>query len=88
MVEIRRVNVDLVNIKSDGTRLDKNDPTTTIADLKSFTTEHRVTGPATGPAGSPNAVDYPTIEEYLAAEAVDGFMVAHMDHYFIVTQKA
>lgn len=88
MATIHRVIVDLINVASDGTVIHKNDPSTTLAMLKNFSTEHRIIGPTTGAASSANAADYPTVNEYLAAEAADGFLVAHIDQYFIVTQKA
>lgn len=86
-VEIHRVTVDLVDVDSSGTRIDKNAPSTKLKDRLVYRTEHRVVPKLTGPSSSANSADYPTIDEYLAAEAGDDFQLAYMDQYQIVTQK-
>lgn len=86
-VEFHRVVVDLVNVNQDGEVLPKNSSSTSIADMKSFTTEYRILSNAGSPLETPSSEGFPTIDEYLAAEALLDFQFAYMDQFQIVTQK-
>ena len=77
----------LVNINALKVVVDKNDPATTLNDIvKAPGTEFRVVPNGTGASESPNAINFPTIEAYLALEAASDFALAHMDQSRIITQ--
>lgn len=87
MVTIHYVNVALLWIDSVGNVLHKNDPTTTLNDMRRASEQqHRIIPRLTGPCSTANSADYPDVPTYLAAEAADGFALAYMDQYTIVTQ--
>jgi hypothetical protein len=55
----------------------------TIGTRLNFSTEHRIIPKVTVPNSSNN----PTIDQYIEAEAVDGFILQHLSEYIIVTIK-
>jgi hypothetical protein len=76
------VNVGLFNVDPTGNVVTKDDPNTTLGTLLKTSTEHRVI-----PDGTvPNSTNYPTVKDYLVAEAASGFLLKHMDQYVIVTE--
>ena len=86
-VEIRVAVLKLVNINGVGDVVDKDAPGTTLADIvKAPGTEFRVIANGTGASESPNATGFPTLEDYLAAEATDSFALAHLDQSRVITQ--
>ena len=75
------VNVQLVNVDSNGTVI-VNKADSTIAQVMTSNTDRRI-------APNPNVDNsdgWPTIEDYLNLEDNDGFRLVHMDQYIIVTQ--
>lgn len=87
-VSIRLAYLKLVNVDSMGTVYDKDDNTTTLDSIKrSATKEFRVIANGLGAVESPNATNYPTIEDYLESEASDGFQLTHIDQNIIITQS-
>lgn len=87
-VEVRYVNVEFVPVDKSGNVIDKNSNTTTLDKLRSMqASEHRVIARTDGPAAAPNSVSRPSVPAYLQAEADDGFALAYMDQYTIITQR-
>lgn len=87
MVEIHHVYIVLVWVDADGNIIDKNDINTKLNDLKNvYTQEHRIEPNLSGPTSTANSADYPNIRTYLAAEAANGFAIAYMDQYQLITQ--
>lgn len=83
--------IGLVQVAPDGTVfrkgsakinqfLDRNDGT--LSPKLSFSTEHRV---LEDPA-IPTTSGFPTIKEYVEAEALADYQLMHLDQYIIVTQ--
>ena len=75
------VKLGLFSVDSTGTRIDKESGTTTINQMKSAELQHLVI-PDTDITNSAN---YPTVKSYLELEAVDDFVLGHLDQYMIVT---
>ena len=70
-------------IDSNGNVVDKNDPSTTLQQIYSNTeTQMRVLQDA----AVPNSYGYPTIEQYIALENSDAYLLKHLDNNMIVTQ--
>lgn len=86
-VSIHYVNVGLVHVDALGNVVSKDSTTTTLKDMMTANTEHRVIPRTTGAASSPNSAGYPTVAEYLALEAAADHALAYMDQYTIVTQQ-
>jgi len=76
------VNVGMVQVDANGTRVDKT--TTTIKGMLIGGTEHRVLPEA----DVPNSIGYPAIKSYVVLEAASGYVVYHMDQYIIITYKS
>jgi hypothetical protein len=79
MAEVHTVSVGLK--KLNGGQLIAEDAT--IRERLEFTTEHRV---LPNP-NVPNSANTPSIEDYLIAEAADGFEPKYIGQYMIVTFK-
>ncbi len=80
---IHTVYVKPQNVDSMGGIVDKNNPSTTIAQVMRSNTEMRVM-----PNQSvPNSLSTPTIEDYLSLEDAAGFKVVSMTNTTIVTQN-
>ena len=62
-------------------RINKNSPSTTFNQLKNTSMEALVIPDS----GIPSSAGYPTIKEYLEAEAAAGYTLRHMDQSFIIT---
>ncbi len=73
--------VGLFTVDQNGARIDKSSPNTTINQLKVSRLEMLVI-PDAAIASSAN---YPTVKNYLEAEATAGFKLQHMDQSYIVT---
>jgi hypothetical protein len=73
------VNVGFVTIGPDGAPITKQSP---IAVICRSNTEQRVLPQA----DVPNSSNYPTIDQYLSAEAAAGYAVVQVGQTFIVTQ--
>lgn len=71
--------VDLVHLTKDGNPVKKAN--TTIGDMMTASHEHRVLEDA----GIPNSTGFPTVKAYLEAEYDSGFVLRHMDQYYIIT---
>lgn len=88
MVEIHYVNVGLFWVDSMGNVIDKNHPSTKLETLRLVSTqEHRILANTSGPCSTINSANFPSIPAYLQAEADDGFAVAYVDQYTVITQK-
>ena len=87
-VEIHTVEVKLIWVGPDGNVLEKNDPDTKLMNFikGSVSQEHRVIPKLTGPGSTPSSANYPTVAEYLEAEAALDFAFAYMDQNMIITQ--
>lgn len=81
MAQVHVVRTAPFTVDSYNNRIDKNNPTTTINDLKNTHLEHLVIPDDSIPTSS----GYPTIREYLEAEAAIGFTLRYMDQTFIIT---
>lgn len=68
-------------VNSAGQVVDKNDPSTTLGDMKSTSTEVRVVARANVPSSANN----PSIEAYLQLEAAGGYTLGHLSQTMIVT---
>jgi hypothetical protein len=75
----RMVNID----NSTGAIVDKNLPTTTINQVAQSSSEIRVDVDSS----NSNTSNYPTITDYLKAEAAAGYTLAHMTQNYIVTYQ-
>ena len=73
------VRVGLKNIDATGSVIDKT--TSTIGQVISSSSEHRVLVNA----AVPNSAGFPTIDDYLLAEAAQDYIPYHIDQYMIVT---
>ena len=80
-IPIHVVRVGIFNVDQNGVRIDKNDPATTINQLKS-TSQEALVIPS---ASVPNSSGYPTIKAYLELEAAANFKMQYMDMSIIVT---
>lgn len=88
MVEIHYVNVGLFWIDGVGNVINKSDPSVKLETLRTATTqEHRILERIVGPCSTANSSGFPTIPAFLQAEADDGFAIAYMDQYTVITQK-
>lgn len=88
-VEIHTVEVGLVWIGLNNKILVKNNTDTKLSDFTKgdVRQEHRVFPNLTGAGSTANSDGYPTIAEYLEAEAGDDFAFAYMDQNTIITQR-
>lgn len=73
--------VGIFNVDAFGSRIDKNSPNTTINQLKSTRQEALVIADAAIPSTS----GYPTVREYIEAEALLGYELLYMDASFVIT---
>jgi hypothetical protein len=81
---IHYVNTGTFTVDANGDRIDKTSSTTTIATMRSTSMAALVI-----PADDvPNSAGYPTIKEYLKAEAVSGYKLYHLDQNIIITYDA
>ncbi len=80
-IGIHVARVGIFNVDSTGTRIDKNDASTTISQLKDTRQEALVIVDS----NIPNTAGYPTIKRYLELEAASNYKVQYMDMSFIVT---
>jgi len=74
--------VKLFSISNNGTVLDNS--STSLSDHMTADTEQRVIEDTTY---APNSVGNPTIAEYIKLEGDEGYSVAHMDQYIIITNN-
>lgn len=81
MIQAHVVRVGLFTVDQNGQRLDKNNPNTTINQLKA-TSQDMLVIPDAAVASS---TGYPTVKAYLEAEAALNFVLYHMDQSFIIT---
>lgn len=90
MAEAHVAQVALVRIGPDGNPIAEG--SATKAQLE-FSTEHRVILNSNIPntygedSEGKEVPSYPTVEDYIMAEAADGFILQHMDQFIIVTIK-
>jgi hypothetical protein len=81
MNEVHVARVGLFTVDSSGNRLDKCCPTTTINQMKDTRLEFLVI-----PDNSiPNSSGYPSLTNYLKAEASSGFSLQHLDQSLVIT---
>lgn len=80
MAEAHVVRIGLVHVGPQGTIMEEGQAINAKLD---FSTEHRVFPKS----GVPNSTNYPTIEDYIEAEAVDDFILRHLSQNLIVTIK-
>lgn len=88
MVEIHHVYIRLVWLDAMDNVILKDDVNTSHEDMRrAIKQEHRIE-PNTPPgaASTSNSANWPTLRDYLAAEASDGFAVAYMDQFQLITQ--
>jgi hypothetical protein len=80
MASIHKVNTQLMKVNAVGGIIDKD---SSIQENLVFSTEHRII-----PNDNvPNSQGYPTIANYLRAEAQDNYLPAHIDQYTIITEQ-
>jgi len=85
-IGIHIVVVNFVAVDSLGNFLDKNAETTnpaTIGQMTDFSNEHRVMADA----AIPNSANYPSVTNYLEAEAADNYVLHYMDQNRIITYE-
>jgi hypothetical protein len=83
MAELHMVNLALKRIERNGNVTEGEPSPNQDLLVTDFTTEHRVVHNP----NVPNSDGWPTMEDYLVAEARDGFIPVHIDQYMIVTVK-
>lgn len=71
-------------VDANGSRIDKNSPSTTINMMKGSTSMAQLVIPDTD---YPNTAGYPTVKAYLTLEASGGFKLRHLDQSFIITDN-
>lgn len=76
---VARINFETVN--SLGVRIDKYAKSTTTGQILQTRSEHRIVADDS----LPNTANYPTVKDYILAEANDGYIVSYMDQNTIVT---
>lgn len=81
MNEVHVARVGLFTVDAAGNRLDKCCPTTTINQMKDTRLEFLVLPDS----GIPNSSGYPSLTNYLKAEAASGFSLQHLDQSFVIT---
>ncbi len=89
MADAHVASVGLVKVKPNGDIIGSGD---TISGHLEFSTEHRVLMNPNIPNTFSTGTDdgeaqalYPTMEEYIVAEATDGFILRHLSQYTIIT---
>ena len=83
MASIHVARVGLFTVDSNGNRLDKSRGQFSIAEALHSSMDHLLIPDAT----IPNSAGYPTIKDYLNAEALDGYEFRHLDQTFVITYK-
>ena len=84
MSNLHIARVGIFNVDQTGSRIDKNDPNTTIQQLAATRQEAL----AIADSNLPNTTGYPTIKDYIQAESNDGFELQYMDSSFIITSTS
>lgn len=79
LVHIARVGV--FNIDNLGNLVRKDDPTVTLRQQLQTHMDHRVIPDAT----IANSTNYPSIQDYIEAEAASNYVVQHIDQTTIIT---
>lgn len=80
-IHVARLGVFTTN--QNGTRIDKNDPSTKISDMLNTKMEMLVI-----PDSSiPNSIGYPSIKTYLELEDSDNYQLVHLDQSFVITYE-
>lgn len=80
-IGIHVARVGLYTVDANNVRIDKNSESTTINQLKNTKLEFLVIPDA----AIPNSSGYPTLKEYLEAEAAANYVMSHMDQTTVVT---
>jgi hypothetical protein len=80
-MNVHFANVGLFTVDPQGNRIDKNSVNTTIKTMLNTSMASLVI-PATD---VPNSANYPTLKDYLKAEAASGFKLYHLDQYVVIT---
>lgn len=80
-IGIHVARVGLYTVDNNNVRIDKNSESTTINQLKNTKLEFLVIPDA----AIPNSSGYPTLKEYLEAEASSNYVLSHMDQTTVVT---
>lgn len=80
-IGIHIVRTGVFTVDQSNNRIDKNAASTTINQLKNTHHEFLVIPDST----IPNSTGYPTVKEYLEAEASDNFVLSHLDQTTIIT---
>jgi hypothetical protein len=78
-VHIARVGI--FNVDAFGSRIDKNNPNTSINQLKSTRQDALIIADT----NIHNSYGYPTVKSYIEAEANDGYELLYMDASFVIT---
>ena len=86
-VEVRVARVGLVQVSTNGDVFTKNEKRTMKEHLQTETQHRVLDSTAAVHAPAPNSAGYPTIEQYVEAEAGDDFSIAYMDQNMIVTNR-
>jgi hypothetical protein len=82
---IHVVNVGIFPVDAAGNVLEKRSKNTTLKEMMTANTEHRVIPDV---SHAPNSAAYPTVKAYLIAEEAAGYLLQHLDQYTIVTRHA
>jgi len=89
MAEIHVARLNLMRRTADGKFYNASSPKSTngdnisVRDALTMSTEIRVMADST----IPNTANYPNVKTYLEAEAASGFLLAHLDQTYVITQK-
>lgn len=83
-VRVHVVSVGFFNVDADtGVKIDKSSTSTTLNQMRNTASQHLVIPDA----AIPSSAGDPTVKEYLEAEALLGYVLAHMDQTTIVTYE-
>ena len=82
-MQVHVARIGLFTVDTNGQRINKNDPGTTIGQVLATSSEMLVIPDA----AISSSTNYPTIKKYLEDEAAAGFMLQHLDQTFVITYK-
>lgn len=81
MAQVHVARIGCFTVDQNGDRIDKSGASATINQMKNSSLEMLVIPDA----GIPSSANYPTIKEYLIAEAALGYVLNHLDQSFVIT---
>lgn len=81
MSNVHVARVGFLNVNAVGNVVNKNDKNTTIYEMATTNSEHRIIVDA----GIPNTANNPTVKAYLELEASSNYVLQYMDQNTVVT---